>query len=509
VSAPLRRLVVVCGDQLDAASAALDGFDPARDAILMTEAWEEAAYLRQHKKRLVLFFAAMRHFANGQRALGREVIYRRLDDEGAPLTLADSLRGAVAERAPQEVVLARPGDWRVLQALTGAAPGLRLLEERHFLSTPADWAALKGERKRFIMEDFYRAMRRRTGWLMEGDAPVGGVWNLDAENRKSFGREGPGFLPRRPSPPEDAVVAEVSRMVEARFPDAPGSTAGFAEPVTRADALRHLDDFIARRLPRFGDHQDAIAVGQSTLYHARISAALNLKLLDPREVCEAAIRAWHEGAAPLNAVEGFVRQILGWREFTRGVYWALMPDYATRNALGAEADIPAFFWTGETDMACLRDGLVQLVREAYAHHIQRLMVMGLFLMLWGAKPARTHDWHMEMYVDAIDWVSLPNMLGMSQHADGGVVGTKPYCASGAYIDRMSDACRGCRYDPKQATGPKACPFTTLYWDFLSRHEARFRPNMRMKMQMANLARKSPEERAAVARAADALRARLG
>jgi len=500
--------VVVLGDQLDEGSAALSGFDPAQDAILMTEAVEEATYLRQHKKKLVLFFAAMRHFADGQRALGRRVLYRRLDAEGAPQTLADSLRDAMAEHTPQEVVLARPGDWRVLTALTEAAPALRLVEESHFLSTPADWAEMKGARRRFILEDFYRAMRRRTGWLMEGDAPAGGQWNYDADNRKSFGRDGPGLLPPRPSPPSDPIVEEVARMVEARFPEAPGSTASFAEPVTRAEALRHLEDFVAHRLPRFGDHQDAIAVGHATLYHARLSTALNLKLLNPREVCLAAIAAWEDGRAPLNAVEGFVRQILGWREFTRGVYWALMPGYAARNELGAEAAIPAFFWTAETDMACLRDGLGQLVREGYAHHIQRLMVMGLFLMLWGAHPGRAHDWHMEMYLDAIDWVSLPNMLGMSQHADGGVVGTKPYCASGAYIDRMSDACRGCRYDPKQATGPKACPFTTLYWDFLSRHEARFRPNMRMKMQMANLARKTPQDRAEIARAADALRARL-
>jgi deoxyribodipyrimidine photolyase-related protein len=278
--------------------------------------------------------------------------------------------------------------------------------------------------------------------------------------------------------------------------------------VTRRAALAHLRAFIDDRLPRFGDYQDAIAAGHATLWHSRLSAALNLKLLNPREVCEAALNAHAQGRAPLNAVEGFVRQILGWREFSRGVYWALMPEYATRNALEAQAPIPAFFWSGETDMACLRDSLTQLLREGYAHHIQRLMVLGLFLMLWGANPRKAHEWHMEMYLDAIDWVSLPNMLGMSQHADGGVMGTKPYCASGAYIDRMSDCCKGCRYDPKVSVGPTACPFTTLYWDFLRRHQARFRPNMRMKMQLANLARKSEADLAAIARAADALRARL-
>jgi deoxyribodipyrimidine photolyase-related protein len=500
----VRRLVIVLGDQLDAGAAVLDGFDPARDGILMTEAAEEATYVPQHRKRLVLFFAAMRHFAEGQRALGRRVLYHRIDDDRAPLTLADSLRAAIAAEAPAEIAVTRPGDWRVLEALRTVAPDLRLVEDRHFLSTPADWAEMRAGRQRFILEDYYRALRRRTGWLMDGDEPVGGAWNFDKENRRPFGPNGPGFTPGRPGPVDDPITAEVIRFVNLRFPDAPGTTEGFAEPVTRAQALVHLQHFIDHRLPLFGDHQDAIALGQPTLWHSRLSAALNLKLLTAREVCEAAIVAWEEGRAPLNAVEGFVRQILGWREFTRGVYWTLMPTYAEGNALEAEAPLPAFFWTGETDMACLRDALGQLHREAYAHHIQRLMVLGLYLMLHGVRPAETNAWHIGMYIDAIDWVSLPNMLGMSQHADGGVMGTKPYCASGAYIDRMSDACRTCRFDPKQATGPKACPFTTLYWDFLARHEMRFRPNMRMKMQLANLDRKTPEERRAIRAAAERL-----
>ncbi|MGF1660338.1 MAG: cryptochrome/photolyase family protein [Rubrimonas sp.] len=505
----MRRLILVLGDQLDARSAALDGFDPARDAIQMTEAAEEATYLAQHKKRLVLFFAAMRHFAEGQRAEGRTVLYRRVDDPGAPGTLADSLRRAVADHAPEEILCVEPGDWRVRAALDAAAP-IRWLEDRHFLSTPAEWLAMGAGRKRFILEDFYREMRRRTGWLLdEAGQPLGGAWNFDKENRKSFGPDGPGFTPGRPDAPDDAITREVVRMVEARFPDAPGSAVGFAEPVTRAQALAHLADFVAHRLCGFGDHQDAIAMGEPTLWHSRLSAALNLKLISPREVCEAALAAYAEGRAPLNAVEGFVRQILGWREFARGVYVGLGPSYLDRNELGATAEPPRFLWTAETDMACIRDAVGQLQREAYAHHIQRLMVLGLFLMLWGANPRRAHDWHMALFVDAIDWVSAPNVIGMSQHADGGVMGTKPYCASGAYIDRMSDCCRSCRYDPKQATGPKACPFTTLYWDFLDRRAARFRGNMRMKMQLANLDRKSPEDRAAIRRAADALRERIG
>ncbi|MFW5881316.1 MAG: cryptochrome/photolyase family protein, partial [Roseicyclus sp.] len=413
----MRRLIILCGDQLDADAAVLDGFDPERDALLMTEAAEEATYIPQHKRRLVLFFAAMRHFAEAQRQKGRRVLYRRLDDEGAPETLAGSLRAAIEAEQPEQIVLTRPGDWRVLESLRAAAPGRQIVEDSHFLSTPDDWAEMRGNRKRFILEDYYRALRRRTGWLMEGDAPVGGAWNFDKDNRRSFGRDGPGFTPGRPESAPDDITRDVIQLVERRFGNAPGTLEGFAEPVTRRQALAHLRDFVEHRLPLFGDYQDAIAIGHATLWHSRLSAALNLKLLDPREVCEAAIEAYESGHAPINAVEGFVRQILGWREFTRGVYWTLMPDYAERNDLDADAPLPDFFWTGETDMACLADALGQLHREAYAHHIQRLMVAGLFLMLWGTRPRETNAWHLGMHLDAIDWVSLPNMLGMSQHAD--------------------------------------------------------------------------------------------
>jgi deoxyribodipyrimidine photolyase-related protein len=502
----MRRLVIVCGDQLDGDAAVLDGFDPEQDAILMTEAAEEATYIPQHKRRLVLFFAAMRHFAEAQREKGRRVIYRRIDDGGAPETLADSLRAAIEAEAPEDVAVTLPGDWRVLESLRAAAPGLRVVEDSHFISTPGEWAGMREGRKRFILEDYYRALRKRTGWLMEGDQPAGGAWNFDKDNRKSFGRDGPGFTPGRPTSAPDKTTEDVIRLVERRFGNAPGSLEGFAEPVTRRQALAHLRDFVEHRLPRFGDYQDAIAVGHETLWHSRLSGALNLKLLNPREVCAAAIEAYEAGQAPINAVEGFVRQILGWREFTRGVYWTLMPEYGDRNELGADAPLPDFFRTGETDMACLADALGQLHREAYAHHIQRLMVTGLYMMLHGVRPNEANDWHLSMHIDAIDWVSLPNMQGMSQHADGGVVGTKPYSASGAYIDRMSDACPGCRYDPKQATGPKACPFTTLYWDFLDRHEDRFAPNMRMKMQVNNLRRKDDAQRREIRKAAEALRA---
>lgn len=489
----VRRLVVICGDQLDTNSSVFDGFDPSTDAVLLTEAFEEATYVWQHKRRLVFFFAAMRGFRDALREQGFPVLYNALDDEDAPRTLADGLTRAIKAHTPDKIILARPGDYRVREALSNAADAaecaLTLHEESHFLTTPADFRAFKEGRKRFILEDFYRQIRRQTGYLMDGDKPVGGAWNYDKDNRETFKKEGPGLVPRRETFPPCARTQAVIDMVAERFPDAPGSLDGFAEPVTRADALVALDDFITHRLCDFGSFQDAMWEGASTLYHSRLSAVMNVKLLNPHEVCEAAIAAYEDGRAPLNSVEGFVRQIIGWREFTRGVYWTEMPGYADLNGLNATNDVPAFFWTGDTEMACLRDALTKLLATGYAHHIERLMLMGLYLQLHGTDPFKAHEWHMALYLDAIDWVSMPNMLGMSQHGDEGIVGTKPYCASGAYINRMGHYCKGCRFDPKIAHGENACPFTTLYWDFLARHEDKFASNRRMKLQINNLRRK--------------------
>jgi deoxyribodipyrimidine photolyase-related protein len=297
--------------------------------------------------------------------------------------------------------------------------------------------------------------------------------------------------------------------VQERWPDHPGTLEGFAEAVTPEQAREALADFIRERLPSFGDHQDALWEGEPFLYHSRLSAALNLKLLDPRDCIEAAEDAWRAGEAPLNAVEGFVRQILGWREYVRGIYWHFMPDYASRNALECDdVDVPGFYWTGETRMACVADALRNVLEHGYAHHIQRLMVLGLFAQLLGVHPYRFHEWHMALYLDAVDWVSLPNTLGMSQYGDGGLVGTKPYCASGRYIQRMGNHCGGCRYDPGTAVGEEACPFTTLYWDFLARHRERLDGNRRMKFQLANLDRKDPDELSRIQERARTLQGRI-
>jgi deoxyribodipyrimidine photolyase-related protein len=510
-------LVLVLGDQLDRGSAAFDGFDPRHDRVWMAEVAEESTHVWTHKARIAVFLAAMRHFRDGLEADGIAVDYTALaaaPRAGDPGTLAAALARSLAaarkaRRAPGRLVVVEPGEWRVQEALREAAREagipLEIRPDRHFFASRDDFAAHARGRKQLRLEYFYRPLRERFGVLMDDGEPAGGRWNFDAENRGSFPKAGPGPLPRPRRFVPDAVTREVLALVEARFATHPGSLADFDWPVTPADARAALDDFLGHRLVNFGRYQDAIWTGEPWLWHARLSQAMNLKLLDPRDVVAGAERAWRDGAVPLEAAEGFIRQVIGWREYVRGVYWHLMPEYADRNALGAEVPLPAFFWTAATEMNCLRDALGQTLRYGYAHHIQRLMVTGLFAMLLGVRPQEVHRWYLAVYVDAVEWVELPNTLGMSQFGDGGVMASKPYCATGAYIDRMSNACRSCRYSPKVATGPEACPFTTLYWDFLARHERLLAGNQRMTMQLKNLGRKDKAELRTIRRQAETLR----
>jgi deoxyribodipyrimidine photolyase-related protein len=508
-TAPPRQLVVVLGDQLDRASAAFDGFDAAQDAVWMAEVAEESTHVWSSQPRTALFLSAMRHFAQALRAEGFTLHYRHLDDDGNRGTLAAELAAALQRLRPQRVVWVEPGEWRVREALqaTVKAAGLPLdeREDRHFLCSRAEFARHARGRKQLRMEYFYREMRRRHGVLMDGEQPAGGAWNYDADNRAAFGADGPGFLPAPPQFAPDAITAEVIALVQQRFAGHPGRLDRFGWPVTRAQALQALRAFIDERLPQFGHWQDAMWGGEPWLYHSLLSAALNLKLLSPREVIAAAEAAWREGRVPIAAAEGFIRQILGWREYVRGIYWLMMPGYAELNALEAQQPLPDWYWTGETDMACLRDAIGQTLQHGYAHHIQRLMVTGLYALLLGVQPQAVHRWYLAVYVDAVEWVELPNTLGMSQHADGGLMASKPYVATGRYIERMSDHCRHCRYRPAKRTGDDACPFTTLYWDFLLRHAERFAAHPRMALQVKNLAALDAPERAAITARAEALR----
>ncbi len=495
---PCRHLVVVLGDQLDREATAFDGFDPERDLVWMCEAAEESTHVWSGQQRIVMFLSAMRHFAAALEEDGVPLRYETLREGG----LADALREVIAQARPQRVRLTQPGDWRVMQALRQAAgeTPLDVLEDRHFLCSTARFAAHARGRRQLRLEHFYREMRREHGVLMEGERPCGGAWNFDADNREPFGPDGPGFLPPPTRFDPDATTQAVIALVQARFATHPGQAAPFGWPVTRAQALQALRVFVDERLEHFGRWQDAMWTGEPWLYHAHLSAALNLKLLKPREVIAAAEAAWRAGRVPLPAAEGFIRQILGWREYVRGIYWLRMPDYAEGNALAAPHDLPAWYWTGDTPMRCLADAIAQTLRHGYAHHIQRLMVTGLYALLHGVQPQQVHAWYLSVYVDAVEWVELPNTLGMSQFADGGLLASKPYIATGRYIERMSDHCRGCRFDPGERVGERACPFTTLYWDFLLRHEARFASHPRLALQVNKLSRLDTAQR-------DAIRAR--
>ncbi len=475
------RLILVLGDQLSPGISSLRDAEPGRDVVLICEAMEECAYAPHHKKKIAFVLAAMRHFADELRAGGWRVDYVHLDADGNTGSITGDLARAVERWRPRRIVVTEPGEWRLRDALERwEAPGgvpLAIREDDRFLCSHAafrDWAE---GRKSLRMEHFYRMMRRRTGLLMDGDAPCGGHWNFDAENRKPA--TGDLAFPARRAVEPDATTRAVLDLVAERFADNFGRLEPFGFAVTRADAERALADFVRDALPRFGDYQDAMLAGEPALYHSVLSGYLNIGLLDPLAVCRAVEAAYRDGHAPLNAVEGFVRQVLGWREFVRGLYWREMPEYAGRNALGAERPLPWFYWTGETEMACLSAAIAQTRDEAYAHHIQRLMLTGTFAMLAGVDPRAVHEWYLGVYFDAFEWVELPNVLGMSQFADGGLLASKPYAASGAYVNRMSDYCGTCRYDVGQRTGPDACPFNALYWDFLVRNRNKLKANHRL------------------------------
>ena len=486
------NLVLILGDQLDLSSAALDGFDRDHDVIWMAEVESEAVAVWNHKARIAIFLSAMRHFRDELRRRGFKVDY--YENEAS---FTSALAKAVKKHKPGGLIVVEPGEHRVVEELRLSVVPLEVREDRHFMASVADFRSHAEGRKQLRLEYFYREMRRRYKILMDRDKPMGGEWNYDADNRGGFPKTGPSALPAPVEFAPDKLTQSVIAFVEEKYAGHPGSLDAFNWPVTSAQAKLALDDFIANRLPYFGTYQDAMWTDEPWLYHARISSSLNLKLLDPREACAAAEEAFVRGDAPLAAVEGFIRQILGWREYVRGVYWLHMPAYLEKNAMGAVEPLPQFYWTGDTSMECLSQAIGQTLKYGYAHHIQRLMVTGLFSLLLGVDPKRVHEWYLAVYVDAVEWVELPNTLGMSQFADGGIMASKPYVATGKYIQRMSNYCAHCRYDPAESVGEMACPFTTLYWDYLMRHESKLTKVGRMDMQLRNLVRIEPAKKAAI------------
>jgi deoxyribodipyrimidine photolyase-related protein len=517
----MRTLRVVLGDQLARTISALRDL-ATDDVVLMVEIHDETVYVRHHQQKLILVLSAMRHFAAALRAEGIAVDYVHLDAEGNTGSFTGEVRRALGRHSVDRVVLTEPGEWRVLEMVQGWAEHLgvpvEMREDDRFLCSRADFAAWAEGRKVLRTADFYREMRRRTGWLMVGNAPAdgrapgdgrapeGGHWSCDTENRKALPQE--VRAPASPTFAPDSITREVMALVGRRFADHFGGRASFGWAVTREAALHALAVFVDERLAQFGAYQDAMRVGDDLLFHAALSPYLNLGLLGAREVCEAVLAAYQQGTAPLASVEGFVRQILGWREYVRGIYWRFMPDYAQTNALAATRPLPDFYWTGETEMACVRETIEATRRNAYAHHIQRLMVTGNFALLAGLAPAEVEAWYLSVYADAFEWVELPNTHGMALYADGGQMASKPYAASGAYIDRMSDACAGCVYDPKVKLGRGACPFNLLYWHFLMLNEALLKPNPRMSLVYGTLARMPAERRQRIAEEARAFLATL-
>jgi len=482
--------VWVLGDQLSLMQAALQSVEPG-PAILI----ESAQFARQrpyHQQKLVLVWSAMRHFAEELRQAGWRVTYAIAEDFATPL------QTWIQQENLSELRLMEPNDRPFRQAVETLELNCPLtwLPNNQFFWTTAEFDEWAAGRKRWVLEDFYRAGRRRFEVLMAGERPLGDRWNFDKDNRqppkgKLNAPEPLGFGP-------DAIT----RAVMERVRDEGFSNYGALEPfrwaVTRSQARQVLDHFLAERLPDFGPYQDAMVTGEETLWHSLLSPYLNLGLLHPREVVAAAEQAGRDRDLPLNSVEGFLRQVLGWREYLRGLYHHLPADYAQRNWFEHQRPLPAFFWdAAQTDMNCLHQVLRQVERTGYAHHIQRLMILSNFALIAGISPQELEAWFHAAFIDAYDWVMQTNVLGMGQFADGGLLASKPYCSSANYIHRMSDYCQNCRYNRGDRTGPQACPFNYFYWDFLARQRDRLHAQGRMTLILKNLERLSTDERNAI------------
>ena len=495
----MSTLRLILGDQLTPDISSLRDADKYNDIVLLCEVFDEAVYVKHHQKKIAFLFSAMRHFAAKLSETGWHVDYVRLDQKGNSHSFSGEVARAVARHEPQGVIVTCPSEWRVLEEMrnweTTLPCAVELRDDDRFYCTLDEFASWAEGRKQLRMEYFYRELRRKTGILMSENEPIGGQWNYDAENR---GRAPDDLeVPKHTSFAPDDITNEVLHLVENRFGAHFGTLRPFEFAVTHEQAAYVLDRFIAERLPLFGTYQDAMVEGEAFMFHAHIGLYLNCGLLSPQQAIIAAENAYHAGAAPLNATEGFIRQILGWREFVRGLYWLKMPNYADQNALEAHRPLPAFFWTADTKMNCLKQCVSETRDYAYAHHIQRLMVLGNFALLAGLSPKDVNEWFMIVYADAYEWVELPNVSGMALYADGGVLASKPYASGGAYIERMSNYCRSCHYNVKQKTGEQACPFNYLYWDFLIRHQDRLSSNARMGMMYRTLSKMTDEKRATI------------
>ena len=482
----MKTLRLILGDQLNLKHSWLKKTDEHTTYCLF-EMREETDYVKHHIQKVIGFFAAMRQFSEDLKSKNHQVEYFKINDKNNTQRLIDNLSVLIKQHDFEKFEYIFPDEHRLDKQLSDFSKNLNIPSEvvsaEHFYTKREDLRNFFEGKKQYLMESFYRDMRKKHDILMVADQPEGGKWNYDKENRKppKAGLTAPEPIRFEP----DEITQNVINMVAEKFPNRFGKADDFFFAVTREDAQKGLSYFIKHALPQFGDYQDAMVTGEAFLFHSLLSPYLNTGLLQPLEICEAVETAYKSGAVPLNAAEGYIRQIIGWREYVRGIYWHKMPGYEMENFLGAERKLPEFYWTGETDMHCLSQTIGQTIEHAYAHHIQRLMVTGTFALLTGIDPFEVHEWYLAVYFDAFEWVELPNTLGMSQFGDGGLLASKPYAASGAYINRMSDYCKSCKYNVKNRTEEDACPFNSLYWDFIARNEDTLKGNPRMGMPYRN------------------------
>ena len=490
-------LRIILGDQLSNEISSLSGINAEEDIVLICEVFAEATYVKHHKKKIVFLFSAMRHFAEELRVeKNYQVEYLKLNDPEPIQSFTQAVEKTLAKHKIDKIIVTSPGEYRVLteiniwQDLFGIPVDIR--EDARFLCNQVEFKNWSKDRKNLRMEYFYREMRKKYSILMDGDQPIGGKWNFDLENRKP---PNPNFdIPETFSSEPDAVTLDVMQLVEDKFSDHMGVLSDFHFAINAAQAKIALKQFIDERLKYFGDFQDAMIQGKPWMYHSHVGLYLNCGLLSPLECIQAAEQAYHDSHAPLNAVEGFIRQILGWREFVRGIYWNEMPDYASLNFFEAERDLPAFYWDADTKMNCMHQSVKETSQNAYAHHIQRLMVLGNFALLTGIDPVQVNAWFLSVYADAFEWVELPNVSGMALFADGGYLASKPYAAGGGYINKMSNYCKSCSYSVTKKSGPDACPFNYLYWDFLERNRNKLGNNHRIGMMYKVYDRMSEEKK---------------
>ena len=483
----MKTLRLILGDQLSLAISSLDHFDINNDVIMLCEVAAEATYVKHHQLKIAFLFSAMRHFAQALIQKKYKVHYVKVDDPDNNQDFSSELIRAANLLQPDKIVVTESGEFRVdeiFAKLKDILPcPLEIKIDNRFYCSREEFKIWAADKNHLLMENFYRHMRSKHHILMDIDnTPIGGKWNFDKENRKPLKES--VTLPDRLHFKSDSITQEVLALTKTKFGNHFGNLDNFYFAVTRAQAVKLLNHFIEFYLPKFGDYQDAMAVQSPFLFHSVLSPYLNCGLLSPQEVCEKAEQAYHDKTAPLNAVEGFIRQILGWREYMRGVYWLKMPEYATNNYLAAKRSLPSFYWTGNTSMRCLKSAITDSMNYAYSHHIQRLMITGNFALLAGITPAEVCEWYLIVYADAYEWVELPNTLGMSLFGDGGFIASKPYAASGNYINKMSNFCGECQYKPNLMLGETACPFNSLYWHFLTTNRAKLANNMRLKFPYA-------------------------